>query len=71
MADSTVWGLTAETQMTAAHKLLVQDTSAATAAQAATFALMGGLEVDTSKNSAADHADIPAAAGKRLAHNKL
>lgn len=44
MADSTIFDLTSETALTAAHEFVTQDTSAATRAKAATFALMGGLE---------------------------
>jgi hypothetical protein len=64
MADETIFELTPETAMTAAARFIVQETAATTRATSATFALMGGLEQDTSKNSAADHADIPADAGK-------
>ena len=65
MADAAIFDLTAETAMTAAHEFVTQDTSAATRAQSATFALMGGLEIDNTYDSAADHADIsPAVVGK-------
>lgn len=64
MANSTIWDLGAETAMTAAHRLAVQDTATGTTAQHATFALLGGLEINTTYNSAADHADIAAAVGQ-------
>ena len=64
MADAAIFDLTAETAMTAAHEFVTQDTSAATRAQAATFALMGGLEIDNTYDSAADHSDFTGAVGK-------
>jgi hypothetical protein len=64
MADTTIWDLTAETVMTAAHRIPVQDTSSATTAQYATHALLGGLEVDTTFDTAADHADISGVVGQ-------
>lgn len=51
MADSAIFDLTPETVLTAAHEFVTQDTSAATRAQAATFALMGGLEVSTGSDA--------------------
>jgi hypothetical protein len=62
VADSTIFDLTAETAMTAAHRLAAS-TAANVDAKHATFALMGGLEYDTTFDSAADHADISAAVG--------
>ena len=47
MANQTIFDLTAETAMTASHRVPVQDTGASTAAQSATFSLLGGLEWDT------------------------
>ena len=48
MADATIFGLAQETVMTAAARLALQKTSAATRASSATFALLGGLEVKIS-----------------------
>ena len=59
MADSTIFDLTAETVLTAAHEFVTQDTSAATRAQAATFALMGGLAYSAS----APNANVTATVG--------
>jgi hypothetical protein len=61
MADETLWDLTAETVMTAAHRLAVHDTSAATRAQHATFALLGGLEIN---NQTVTTTDVTGAVGQ-------
>lgn len=61
MADTAIFDLVAETAMTAAHEFVVQDTSAATVAQAATFALTGGLEYDAQTVTTTD---ITGAVGK-------
>lgn len=53
--------LTNETALAAVDEFVMSDGSTS---RAASFALMGGLEIDTSYNSAADHSDISAAAGK-------
>lgn len=45
MVNSTIFDLSAETVMTAAHRLAVQKTSGATPAVYGTFALLGGMEI--------------------------
>lgn len=52
MADSTIWDLSAESAMLAAHRIPVQDTGTGTAAQHATFSLLGGMEVTTGGDEA-------------------
>ena len=61
MADGTIWDQTQETALTAAHRVLVQDTSAATASTSATFGLMGGLETN---NQTVTTTDITGAVGQ-------
>ena len=61
MADGTIWDQTQETALTAAHRVLVQDTNAATASTSATFGLMGGLETN---NQTVTTTDITGAVGQ-------
>lgn len=61
MADSTIFGLTQETVMTAAARLAVQETASSTRTTSATFALLGGFEV---KTSSVTTGDVSPAAGE-------
>jgi len=63
MADGTIFDQPQETSLTAGHRFLGQKTSAGTASTSATFALLGGLAIDSTYNTAADHADITGVAG--------
>src|SRR6056300_1233645 len=60
---TTIYELNAETTMTADMQFAFQKTSAATRPKSATFALMGGLELNTTYDTASDHANITAAVG--------
>ena len=57
MADASVFDLTQETVMTAAARIPLQETSGATRATSATYALMGGLSYDATYDTNANHAD--------------
>ena len=64
MADASVFDLTQETVMTAAARIPLQETSGATRATSATFALLGGLETETSRDTNANHADFNGVVGQ-------
>lgn len=63
MANEAIYDLVQETALGAGDRFIVQQTDASTRATSATFALLGGLAIDTTYDTAADHADIAAAVG--------
>ena len=58
MADETIFELTGETAMTAASRLIVQKTGATTRATSATYALMGGLEIDAISTQSGNYTGV-------------
>ena len=69
MTDEAIFELTPETSMTAAARFIVQEVAETTRATSATFALMGGLELNTTYDTASDHSNITAEVGKMYAIN--
>jgi hypothetical protein len=64
MADETVFELTQENTMTAGMRFPLQETSSSTKATSATYALMGGLEWESSRDTNADHIDFTGTPGQ-------